>query len=250
LTKEKLEYEAKSAVADLEPLSTEYIQLNYMRADEAKSMLYGSVSGASRGNSGANGTVDCSAQAQGLTDSAISQSSQQGQGDNDQKVLTKRGRATYELKTNTLILTDTPRKIQEVRELLTRLDVPARQVMIEARVVLATDGWSRDLGARLVYTGVPADGKAQDLLAAAPAVGLGCIEERHTEVDGVAHKVDPVLVGLARLAEAIAAHADIGDGKARRPQWSVSHAGLLRCGVVCRQTVLARLAGPASSYRA
>jgi type IV pilus assembly protein PilQ len=41
LAKEKLEYEARSAVADLEPLATEYIQLNYMRADEAKSMLYG-----------------------------------------------------------------------------------------------------------------------------------------------------------------------------------------------------------------
>ncbi|MBS1225518.1 MAG: type pilus assembly protein PilQ, partial [Proteobacteria bacterium] len=69
----------------------------------------------------------------------------------DQKILTKRGRATYELKTNTLIITDTQRKIQEVRELITRLDVPARQVMIEARVVLATDGWSRDLGTRLSF---------------------------------------------------------------------------------------------------
>ncbi len=150
LTKEKLEYEAKSAVADLEPLATEYIQLNYMRADEAKTMLYGFVSGAFR-NSGANNTVNCSAQAQGLTGAAASQTSQQGQGDNDQKVLTKRGRATYELKTNTLIITDTPRKIQEVRELLARLDVPARQVMIEARVVVATDGWSRDLGTRLSF---------------------------------------------------------------------------------------------------
>ena len=46
LTKEKLEFEAKSAVADLEPLTTEYIQLNYMRADEAQTMLYGFASGA------------------------------------------------------------------------------------------------------------------------------------------------------------------------------------------------------------
>jgi type IV pilus assembly protein PilQ len=77
--------------------------------------------------------------------------SSQSSGDNDKKVLTKRGRATYELKTNTLIVTDTARKIQEVRDLLARLDVPARQVMIEARVVVATDGWSRDLGARLGF---------------------------------------------------------------------------------------------------
>jgi type IV pilus assembly protein PilQ len=148
LTKEKLEFEARSAVADLEPLSTEYIQLNYMRADEARNMLYGFALGAS---SGSGDAVNCSAQAEGLSGSAAAQASQQGQGKDDQKVLTKRGRATYELKTNTLILTDTPRKIQEVRELLARLDVPARQVMIEARVVLATDGWSRDLGTRLSF---------------------------------------------------------------------------------------------------
>jgi type IV pilus assembly protein PilQ len=150
LTKEKLEFEARSAVADLEPLTTEYIQLNYMRADEAQTMLYGFASGAFLASAG-NNAVNCSAQAQGLGGAAAAQASQQGKGENDQKVLTKRGRATYELKTNTLIITDTTRKIQEVRELLARLDVPARQVMIEARVVVATDGWSRDLGARLGF---------------------------------------------------------------------------------------------------
>jgi type IV pilus assembly protein PilQ len=151
LTKEKLEYEARSAVADLEPLITEYIQLNYMRADEAQTMLYGFASGAFLASAG-NNAVNCSAQAQGLGGAAAAQASQQGEGKSDQKVLTKRGRATYELKTNTLIITDTARKIQEVRELLARLDVPARQVMIEARVVVATDGWSRDLGARLGFS--------------------------------------------------------------------------------------------------
>ena len=150
LAKEKLEYEAKSAVADLEPLTTEYIQLNYMRADEAQTMLYGFASGAFLASAG-NNSVNCSAQAQGLGGAAAAQASQQGKGENDQKVLTKRGRATYELKTNTLIVTDTARKIQEVRELFARLDVPARQVMIEARVVVATDGWSRDLGVRLGF---------------------------------------------------------------------------------------------------
>ncbi|MBU1394796.1 MAG: AMIN domain-containing protein [Gammaproteobacteria bacterium] len=150
MAKEKLEYEARSAVADLEPLTTEYIQLNYMRADEAQTMLYGFASGAFLASAG-NNAVNCSAQAQGLGGAAAAQASQQGKGENDQKVLTKRGRATYELKTNTLIITDTARKIQEVRELLARLDVPARQVMIEARVVVATDGWSRDLGARLSF---------------------------------------------------------------------------------------------------
>jgi len=155
LSKERLELEAKSAVIDLEPLVTEYVQLNYMRADEAQTMLYGFASGAFLA-SAVNNEVTCSAQAQGLGGAAVAQASQSGKSgsaggnsESDQKMLTKRGRATYELKTNTLIITDTARKIQEVRELLARLDVPARQVMIEARVVVATDGWSRDLGARL-----------------------------------------------------------------------------------------------------
>jgi len=148
LTKEKLEFEAKSAVADLEPLVTEYIQLNYMRADEAQTMLYGFAAGAFLASAG-NNAVNCSAQAQGLGGAAAAQASQQGKGDSDQKVLTKRGRATYELKTNTLIITDTARKIQEIRELLARLDVPTRQVMIEARVVIADSSWGRQLGARL-----------------------------------------------------------------------------------------------------
>jgi len=153
LTKEKLEFEAKSAVADLEPVATEYIQLNYMRADEAQTMLYGFASGAFL-NSAVNNSVNCSAQAQGLGGAAAAQASQQGKGENDQKILTKRGRATYDLKTNTLIITDTARKIQEVRELLARLDVPARQVMIEARVVIADSNWSRDLGAKLGLTAI------------------------------------------------------------------------------------------------
>ncbi|ODU12887.1 MAG: pilus assembly protein PilQ [Thiobacillus sp. SCN 64-35] len=157
LTKEKLELEAKKQVEDLEPLTTEYIQLNYMRADEAQTMLYGFAAGAFL-NSATNNAVNCSAQAQGLGGAAVAQASQQGQGDSDQKVLTKRGRATYELKTNTLIITDTPRKIQEIRELLARLDVPARQVMIEARVVVADSSWNRDLGAKLNFSAANASG--------------------------------------------------------------------------------------------
>jgi len=164
LTKEKLELEAKNQVADLEPLTTEYIQLNYMRADEAQTMLYGFASGAFL-NSATNSSVNCSAQAQGLGGAAAAQASQQGQGNNDQKVLTKRGRATYELKTNTLIITDTPHKIQEIRELLARLDVPARQVMIEARVVTADSGWSRDLGAKLGLAAINRTGRYQSGIA-------------------------------------------------------------------------------------
>jgi len=160
LAKEKLEYESKSQIVDLEPMVTEYISLNYMRADEAQTMLYGNAAGAFLNSAGS--AVNCSAQAQGLGGGAVVQSLQQGK-ESDQKILTKRGRATYELKTNTLIITDTARKILEIRELLARLDIPARQVMIEARVVVATDGWSRDLGARLSFSAASNLGKKKIL---------------------------------------------------------------------------------------
>jgi type IV pilus assembly protein PilQ len=148
LSKEKLEFEAKAAVADLEPMATEYISLNYLRADEAQAMLYGFAGGAFLQGASDN-KATCSTSAEGVGGAAAVQASQQGEGKSDQKILSKRGRATYELKTNTLIVNDVPRKIQEIRDLLARIDVPARQVMIEARIVLADELFGQQLGARL-----------------------------------------------------------------------------------------------------
>ncbi len=171
LAREKEELAGKEAVEALEPLVTEYIPLNYLRADDAQSILYGYAAGAARNS--ANNSVDCSTQAQGITASTSTgmtqqqSPAQQGGGEQgSQKILSKRGRATYDLKTNTLIVTDTPQKIQQIRQLLAKLDVPTRQVMIEARVVLATSDWSRELGARL---GVAAGGA----LRGANRIGFG-----------------------------------------------------------------------------
>ena len=175
LAREKQELAGKEAVEALEPLVTEYIPLNYLRADDAQSILYGYAAGAARNS--ANNSVDCSTQAQGITASTSTgmtqqqSPAQQGGGESgSQKILSKRGRATYDLKTNTLIVTDTPQKIQQIRQLLAKLDVPTRQVMIEARVVLATSDWSRELGTRL---GVNAAGriKGNNVLGVGPTLG-------------------------------------------------------------------------------
>jgi type IV pilus assembly protein PilQ len=148
LTKEKLEFEAKSAVADLEPMVTEYIPLSYLRADEAQAILYGFASGAFLQGAKDN-KATCSTSAEGVGGAAAVQASQQGKGESDQKILSKRGRATYELKTNTLIINDTPKKIEEIRQTLAKIDVPARQVMIEARIVIADESFGRTLGVKL-----------------------------------------------------------------------------------------------------
>jgi type IV pilus assembly protein PilQ len=126
-TKEKLDLEAKAQISDLEPLRSEVFQLNYQKADAMRAFLNGDAV------PGANGQV-----------SAVSSS-----GGN--KVLSKRGAASSDPRTNQLFVQETPSKLEEIRAVIARLDVPSRQVLIEARVVVADDGFTRQLGAKLGY---------------------------------------------------------------------------------------------------
>jgi type II secretory pathway component HofQ len=66
----------------------------------------------------------------------------------DQKILSKRGTATIDERTNTLFVQDTGGRLEEARRLIQQLDVPVRQVLIEARIVIADDKWGKQLGAR------------------------------------------------------------------------------------------------------
>jgi type IV pilus assembly protein PilQ len=106
--KEKLALEANAQISDLEPLRTESFALSYAKADDLKKLL----------------------------------------SDKDQKILSKRGSATVDERTNTLFVQDTGSRLEEARRLIQQLDVPVRQVMIEARIVIADDKWGRSLGAR------------------------------------------------------------------------------------------------------
>ena len=63
--------------------------------------------------------------------------------------LSSRGSVTYDERTNTLLINDTPEKVQEIRQLVSVLDKPVQQVLIEARIVIATDNFTRELGAKL-----------------------------------------------------------------------------------------------------
>jgi len=141
--KEKAELEAKEQVLKLEPLQTEYYALNYLRADVANRMLLGQA-GTSSGAAGSAAT--CSPSASSLAVSAPAGAA--GGAGTKQKILSDRGTVTYEQKTNMLIVNDIPSKHEEIRRLLSVLDVPAKQVMIEARIVLATDTFGKQLGAR------------------------------------------------------------------------------------------------------
>ncbi|WP_035241480.1 type IV pilus secretin PilQ [Acidovorax sp. JHL-3] len=114
----KKDFEAALAIQKLEPLKTQAFQLNYAKAADMITQLTNS-SGSGGGSGGST------------------------------RFLTERGSAISEPRTNQLFVTDTPSKLEEVRQLLLTLDVAVRQVLIEARIVEARDTFGRSLGVRL-----------------------------------------------------------------------------------------------------
>jgi type IV pilus assembly protein PilQ len=106
--KEKLALEAQAAVSDLEPVRTESFALSYAKAEDIRKLL----------------------------------------SDKDQRILSKRGSASLDERTNTVFVQDSGGRLEEVRRLISQLDVPVRQVLIEARIVIADDKWGRQLGVR------------------------------------------------------------------------------------------------------
>jgi len=114
LTKEKLELEQKAQIADLEPLKSEVFQLNYQKAEAFRTVF-------------------------GLN------------GDGKNSILSKRGSATIDPRTNQVFVTDITSKLEDVRKLVQKVDVATKQVLVEARLVEANDGFSRNLGAKLGF---------------------------------------------------------------------------------------------------
>lgn len=110
-TKEKLELEARNQIADLEPLRTENFVVNYQKADDVRKLLV----------------------------------------DEKQRLLSKRGSVVVDPRTNQLFVQDTAARLEEVRRLLARIDIPVPQVLIEARIVEADDTFSQNLGARFGF---------------------------------------------------------------------------------------------------
>jgi type IV pilus assembly protein PilQ len=129
-TKEKLALEAQAQIADLEPVRTESFQLNYQKADAIQRLV----------------------------------------GDKAQPILSKRGSAVVDARTNTLFVQDTPTRLEQVRALIKKIDIPVRQVLIEARIVEASDTFSRNLGARL---GIHDRSNGQSLLNSSNRVQIG-----------------------------------------------------------------------------
>lgn len=108
-TKEKLALEAQQQIQELEPTRTESFQLNYQKAEAVQKLI----------------------------------------ADAAQRVLSKRGSAVVDARTNMLFVQDTPAKLEEIAALIRKIDIPVKQVLIEARIVEASDTFGRSIGARL-----------------------------------------------------------------------------------------------------
>lgn len=116
--REKLELESQKQVAELAPLRSEFIRVNFAKASDLATLLK------SKENS----------------------------------LLSARGNVTIDDRTNTLLVQDTTDKLAEVRKLVTTLDIPQRQVLIESRIVIANNDFGKDLGVRFGTTGVRKNG--------------------------------------------------------------------------------------------
>ena len=134
-SREKADLAAQNSVQQLEPLRSEYLQINYAKAADLATLVK------TQSNS----------------------------------LLSKRGNVAVDDRTNTLLLQDTPENLEQINRLVARLDIPVRQVEIEARVVLVNDDFERQLGARLGITDVAANGAKGLVTTTGTAAGADSI---------------------------------------------------------------------------
>jgi len=118
--KEQVDLESRKKIADLEPTRTQAFQLNYTKAEDVAKGLTGQSSAG-----GSSGSAQAS------------------------RILSPRGSVIFETRTNQLFVTDVPTKLEEIQSMITKIDIPVRQVLIEARIVEADDSFGRALGIKL-----------------------------------------------------------------------------------------------------
>ncbi len=127
--RETADLEAKQAISELEPLYSEFLQVNYAKAADLATLISGE--GASGGNA----------------------------------LLSDRGSIAVDERTNTLLVQDTAERLQDIRRMVTTLDIPIKQVLIESRIVVVADDFSRDLGIRFGISGYGDDPENGEIIA-------------------------------------------------------------------------------------
>lgn len=133
--REKQLAEAKQDLSKVEVLNTEYLQVNYAKATDLANLIKGKAN----------------------------------------SLMSERGNVTVDERTNTLLLQDTATNLTNIRKLVSTLDVPVKQVLIEARVVIVNDDFSRELGTKLGITGAKQQREGNVLAVTGTAAGADSI---------------------------------------------------------------------------
>lgn len=160
--------ETETAIEQLEPLITEYIKINYAKAENFRNLLNGQDTSQFSG---------CSTdKATGLSSSNLAHANYTSTLSTDTatiipmpntseqipskinkkdsfKILSPRGTAVVDARTNTLIIRETAKRLAEAKKLIAKLDIPVRQVMIESRIVIASNTFAKQLGVRFGVAG-------------------------------------------------------------------------------------------------
>lgn len=131
--KEKAAAEASKSIIELEPLVSELIQINYAKAEDVAALLK-----SIKAITTSAGQHPVFGQGVAITKESTDSNT----------LLSPRGQVTVDVRTNSLLIQDTPGKVREVRKLIAQIDQPVRQVLIESRLVEATDNFARGLGVR------------------------------------------------------------------------------------------------------
>ncbi len=172
--RETADLEAKLAIAELEPLYSEFLQVNYAKAaDLAVLITAGSGGGA---------------------------------------MISERGSVGVDDRTNTLLVQDTAENLQSIRRLVRALDIPIKQVLIESRIVVVNDNFSRDLGVRL---GVTAFNESNTGITTITGSGTGTDTMISTYLENLQDPTSTELLELPSLTDRYNVQLPIADAAGR-----------------------------------
>ncbi len=165
---ERLILEASRQVSELEPLVSDLIQINYAKAEDIANLLK-SVR-----------AIEPNVQQSMFGSVSVAEVQTE-----ENRLLSDRGSVTVDERTNSLLIQDTAQKIREIRELISELDRPVKQVLIETRIVEANEDFSRNIGVKLGLTGINSNTDLGSMIGSGSLANTGTVRN-----DGISSSGD------------------------------------------------------------
>ena len=175
--RETADLEARNQIRELEPMYSEFLQVNYAKAGDLANLI-----SADTGGSG---------------------------------MLSERGTIAVDERTNTLLVQDTAQRLQDIRRMVSTLDVPIKQVLIESRIVVVNDDFSRDLGVRLGVTAYNESGTGEGAQVIS-GTGVGTDTMIGSIIDNLGSTGQVTPVEVPTLENRYNVNVPIGDNAAGR----------------------------------